>query len=91
MKVEWANRASISFSKIQSVYFSPQETAQYKLQLLQQIHDKIVRTGLLFQSKNYKNTYYIRIDKYIISYEPSEDRTKYTVTAFKHGKQKKAH
>jgi hypothetical protein len=51
MKVEWAKRASISFSKIQSIYFSPQETALYKLQLLQQIHDKIVRSGLLFQSK----------------------------------------
>lgn len=67
MTVEWSRRASKSFSGIMSVHFSPEETAQYKLQLLQRIHEKVVKTGRLFPSKIYENTYFIRIDSYIVS------------------------
>ena len=87
MIVKWSKRASKSFSSIKSIHFSPEETAQYKLQLLQQIHDKIVKTGRLFASKNYINTYFIRIDNYVVTYEITEDQSMYTITAFKHMKQ----
>lgn len=87
MIVTWSRRASKSFANIKSIHFSPEETAQYKLQLLQRIHEKIAKTGLLFPSTIYENTYFIRIDSYIVSYEISEDQSSYTITAFKHMKQ----
>lgn len=87
MTVTWSRRASKSFASIKSIHFSPEETTQYKLQLLQRIHEKIVQTGRLFPSKLHENTYFIRIDRYVVSYEVSEDQSLYTITAFKHMKQ----
>jgi hypothetical protein len=41
----------------------------------------------LFPSRTYKDTYYIHIDRYMVSYEPSEDGSTYIITALKHGRQ----
>lgn len=87
MIVKWSKRASKGFSNIKSIHFSHEETTQYKLQLLQRIHNKIVKTGRLFSSENYENTCFIRIDRYIVSYEISENQSLHTITAFKHMKQ----
>ncbi|BCG58261.1 type II toxin-antitoxin system RelE/ParE family toxin [Paenibacillus sp. URB8-2] len=87
MEVVWSNRAAKSFSKIESIHFSQEETTAYKLKLLQRIEDKVLRSGKQFPSRTYENTYYIRIDSYIVSYEPSSDGSKYIITAFKHGRQ----
>ncbi|ASA21364.1 type II toxin-antitoxin system RelE/ParE family toxin [Paenibacillus donghaensis] len=91
MQVVWTKRAAQSFSKIESIHFSPQGTAEYKLKQFMRIEEKILRPGKLFPSRNYKNTYYIRLDRYIVSYEPSEDGSSYIITAFKHGRQDRSY
>jgi hypothetical protein len=91
MQVVWTKSAAQSFSKIESIHFSPQETAEYKLKLFMRIEEKVIRSEKLFPSKTYKDTYYIRIDRYIVSYEPSEDGFTYIITAFKHGRENRNH
>jgi hypothetical protein len=47
MNVVWTKSAALSFSKIESIHFSPQETAEYKLKLFMRIEEKVIRSGKL--------------------------------------------
>ncbi len=89
MNVEWTVPALKRISQIKSTHFSAQETDEYKIQLVRRIEQKILLTGVVFQSRNYKNTFIVYIDQFIVSFRPSKDGMKYTITALKHVRQNK--
>lgn len=89
MVVEWTLPALKSISQIKSKYYSAEETDEYKLKLIQRIENQILVAGKLFPSHHFKNTYIIYIDRFIISYRPSKDGSKYIVTAIKHMRQRR--
>jgi hypothetical protein len=80
---------SSAFLRIKSKYFSPEETDEYRIELVNRINNKILRTGALFRSRYYKDTFIVYIDQYIVSFRISDDGSKYTVTALKHVRQNK--
>jgi CHASE3 domain sensor protein len=45
MDVEWTVPALKRISQIKSKYFSPEETDEYRIELVNRINNKILRTG----------------------------------------------
>jgi len=89
MIVEWTAPALKRISKIKSKYFSSQETDEYRIGLVKRIEQKILLMGTVFPSRYFNNTYIVYIDQFIVSFRPSKDGTKYTITALKHARQNK--
>ncbi|HUC92551.1 MAG TPA: hypothetical protein VMS09_11045 [Paenibacillus sp.] len=89
MNVEWTVPALKRISQIKSKYFSNEETDEYKINLVKRIEEKILRTGTIFKSRHYKDTFIVYIDQFIVSFRPSKDGTTYTITALKHVRQNK--
>ncbi|MNM76214.1 hypothetical protein D3C81_880280 [compost metagenome] len=89
MFVEWTAPALKRVSLIQSKYFSTQETDEYRVRLVKRIETKILQTGTIFPSRHFKNTFIVYIDQFIVSFRPSKEGTKYTITALKHVRQNK--
>ncbi len=89
MNVEWTDPALKRISQIMSIHFSTQETDEYKIRLVERIEEKILRTGVLFQSRSYKNTFIAYVDQFIVSFKVSKDGSTYTITALKHVRQNK--
>jgi hypothetical protein len=56
MQVQWTVPALRGIAQIKSKYFSNEETDEYRVKLVERIEAKILRTGPLFRSRNYKNT-----------------------------------
>lgn len=89
MDVEWTAPALKRISQIKSKYFSPVETDEYRIELVNRINNKILRTGTLFRSRYYKDTFIVYIDQFIVSFRISKDGSNYTITALKHVRQNK--
>ena len=89
MIVEWTTPALNRISQIKSQYFSSQETDEYRISLVKCIEQKIILMGMIFPSHYFKNTYIVYVDQFIVSFCPSKDGTKYTITALKHVRQNK--
>ncbi|AKG33296.1 type II toxin-antitoxin system RelE/ParE family toxin [Paenibacillus durus] len=89
MKVEWTAPALKRLAQIKSKYFSDEETAEYRIRLVQRIEEKILLTGTVFRSRYFKNTFLVHVDRFIVSFRPSKDGTAYTITALKHARQNK--
>lgn len=89
MNVEWTVPALKRISQIKSKYFSSEETDEYRIELVNRINNKILRTGILFRSRYFKDTFIVYIDRFIVSCRISKDGSKYTVTALKHVRQNK--
>ncbi|MDG5785992.1 type II toxin-antitoxin system RelE/ParE family toxin [Evansella sp. AB-P1] len=89
MNVEWTETALNKLSQIKSDRFSEVETADYKEHLVLEIEEKVITTGTLFPSRNYKNRYYIKVKPYIISFKYFPKKEVYTIIAFQHEKQNK--
>lgn len=89
MIVEWTAPALKRITQIKSKYFSQQETDEYRISLVRRIEQRIILVGTVFPSRYFKNTYIVYIDQFIVSFRPSKDGTKYTITALKHVRQNK--
>lgn len=89
MIVEWTAPALKRVSQIKSKYFSSQETGEYRIRLVERIEKKIIQTGTIHPSRHFRNTFIIYIDQFIVSFRPSKDGMKYTITALKHARQNK--
>jgi hypothetical protein len=87
MNVEWTAPALKRISQINSQYFSDEETAEYRIRLVQRIEKKIILTGAVFRSRHYKDSFIEYIDQFIVSYRLTKDGTTYTITALKHVRQ----
>ncbi len=89
MNVDWTVPALKRISQIKSKYFSPEETDEYRIELVNRINNKILSTGVLFRSRYFKDTFIVYIDQFIVSFLISKDGSKYTITALKHVRQNK--
>ena len=89
MIVEWTAPALKRITQIKSKYFSKQETDEYRISLVRRIEQRIILVGTVIPSRYFKNTYIVYIDQFIVSFRPSKDGTKYTITALKHVRQNK--
>jgi len=89
MNVEWTVPALKRISQIKSKHFSTEETDEYRIKLVEQIEEKILRMGTIFRSRHYKNTFIVYIDPFIVSFRLSNNGTTYTITALKHARQNK--
>jgi hypothetical protein len=89
MNVEWTVPALKRISQIKSKYFSPEETDEYRIELVNRINNKILSTGAIFRSRYFKDTFIVYVDQFIVSFRISKDGSKYTITALKHVRQNK--
>ncbi|MBU9723834.1 MULTISPECIES: type II toxin-antitoxin system RelE/ParE family toxin [Bacillaceae] len=89
MKILWTEEARSNFRKIKSRYFSNEETRQYKKELAFKIQDKIISImeAMPANEPEWKGSYRVLIDNYIVIYSFSEDRKICYIKAFKHQKQ----
>ena len=85
MIVEWTESARKRFKQIQSDHFTTKETIAYKIKLIQRVEAKVVLMGKSMPSREYRNTYYCMVDRYIVSYKVLDNGERYTITSFKHG------
>jgi hypothetical protein len=83
--VQWTETARNRFRQIKSDHFSEQETIDYKINLLRLVEQKIVRMGTMMPSREYRDTYYCMLDRYIVSYKVLDNGERYVITSFKHG------
>ncbi|MBY0149035.1 type II toxin-antitoxin system RelE/ParE family toxin [Neobacillus niacini] len=88
MKIIWTNQALDGFKNIHSQHFSVNETKEYKKE---RIHAKIslLGTSIPANQTGWEGTYKIIIDRYIVYYSVSNDRTICYIEYFKHSRQKR--
>jgi hypothetical protein len=91
MKIQWTNQALEGFHNIQSQYFTIAETKEYKKDLVKRIQIKISLLGSTIPANQpgWEGSYKIIIDKFIVYYSFSADRTVCYIEYFKHSKQKR--
>jgi mRNA-degrading endonuclease RelE of RelBE toxin-antitoxin system len=89
MEFIWLKSTKESFENIQSQYFSYSETIEYKLQLLERIEDKIqtLGTSIKADKPEWKGSYKILVDRFVIYYSFSEDKETCYIEYFKHSSQ----
>src|SRR5690625_5932945 len=77
MKLKWTEQALEGFHNIQSQYYTQSENAQYKKRLLENIQEKVILLGTSIPVKQdeWKGSYKIIIDKFIVYYSFSEKRS----------------
>ncbi|WP_332632563.1 type II toxin-antitoxin system RelE/ParE family toxin [Halalkalibacter flavus] len=89
MNIKWTNQALKGFRNIQSQHFTLQETKEYKKNLVKNIEEKVslLGTSIPVNKPEWEGSYKIIIDKYIIYYSLSDDRTTCYIEYFKHSRQ----
>lgn len=91
MKLKWTNQALEGFLNIRSQYYTPFETAEYKKRLLKTIQEKVSLLGTSVPAKReeWKGSYKIIIDKFIVYYSFSEDGEICYIEYFMHSSQRR--
>ncbi|SET80071.1 ParE toxin of type II toxin-antitoxin system, parDE [Salinibacillus kushneri] len=91
MVIKWTNQALGGFRNIQSHHFTFQETKEYKRNLVKKIEEKIALfgTSIPADKPEWEGSYKIIIDKYIIYYSLSDNRTTCYIEYFKHSRQQR--
>lgn len=87
--VQWTATAMNRLRQIKSEHFTDQETMEYKMNLIRRVEQKIVTMGTLMPSREYRNTYYCIVDRYVVSYKVLDNGERYVITSFKHGAMKR--
>ncbi|MDT0121887.1 hypothetical protein Q9R46_04495 [Paenibacillus sp. RRE4] len=82
--VQWTATAMNRLHQIKSEHFTDQETLEYKVNLIRRVEQKVVTMGTLMPSREYHNTYYCIVDRYVVSYKVMESGERYVITSFKH-------
>ncbi len=92
MKLKWTEQALEGFRNIRSQYYTQSETAQYKKRLLESIQAKVTLLGTSIPVKQdeWKGSYKIIIDKFIVYYSFSEKRDICYIEYFRHSSQHKS-
>lgn len=75
--------------QIKREHFTDQETMEYKINLIRRVEEKIVTMGTMLPSREYRNTYYCFVDRYVVSYKLLDNGERYVITSFKHGAMKR--
>ncbi|HLR40968.1 MAG TPA: type II toxin-antitoxin system RelE/ParE family toxin [Virgibacillus sp.] len=91
MRLEWTEQALEGFRNIRSQHYTQFETAQYKKRLLDNIQEKVILLGTStpVKKEEWKGSYKIIIDKFIVYYSFSEKRNICYIEYFKHSSQHK--
>lgn len=89
MKVGWTKAARKSLRSIQSIYFTPEETKRYQIELVKRIEQKVVTLleSTPTQDPSWNGTYRLFIDKYKVYYSFSSDQQSCLVEAVWHQRQ----
>ncbi|TDL67941.1 type II toxin-antitoxin system RelE/ParE family toxin [Paenibacillus amylolyticus] len=87
--VQWTATAMNRLRQIKSEHFTDQETMEYKINLIRRVEEKIVTMGTMLPSREYRNTYYCFVDRYVVSYKLLDNGEGYVITSFKHGAMKR--
>ncbi|MGC5771063.1 hypothetical protein [Paenibacillus pabuli] len=87
--VQWTATAMNRLCQIKSEHFTDQETIEYKINLIRRVEQKVVTMGILMPSREYRNTYYCIVDRYVVSYKVLDKGERYVITSFKHGAMKR--
>lgn len=87
--VQWTATAMNRLRQIQSEHFTDQETMEYKINLIRRVEQKVTTMGTLMPSREYRNTYYCIVDRYVVSYKVLDKGERYVITSFKHGTMKR--
>ncbi|WP_405143775.1 hypothetical protein MHI48_09380 [Paenibacillus sp. FSL H7-0942] len=82
--VQWTATAMNRLRQIKSEHFTDQETMEYKINLIRRVEEKIVTMGTMLPSREYRNTYYCFVDRYVVSYKLLDNGERYVITSFKH-------
>lgn len=89
MLVQWTETAIRRFQRIKSDHFSDQETVQYKLDLILRVEEQVIKMRTIMPSREFKDTYYCIVDRYIVSYKVLDRGERYIITSFTHGAMKR--
>ncbi|MHA6482851.1 type II toxin-antitoxin system RelE/ParE family toxin [Paenibacillus sp. strain BS8-2] len=89
MIVQWTESAMKRLRQIKSDHFSDQETVEYKINLIRRTETKVVSMGMILPSREFLNTYYCFVDRYVVSYKVLDNGERYVITSFKHGAMKR--
>ncbi|MBE9912543.1 type II toxin-antitoxin system RelE/ParE family toxin [Paenibacillus donghaensis] len=89
MIVQWTETAANRLRQIKSDHFTEQETREYKLNLIRRVEEQVVKMGTIMPSREYRNTYYCIVDRYVVSYKVLDNGERYVITSFKHGAMKR--
>lgn len=89
MQVKWTKQALEGFNNIRSEHFTFEETVQYKKRLANKIQEKItiLGTSIGADKSEWKGTYKVIVDKYIIYYSFSENQKTCYIEYFKYSRQ----
>jgi hypothetical protein len=87
--VQWTETARNRFRQIKSDHFSEMETIEYKINLIRRVEQKVTSMGTMMPSREYRDTYYCMVDRYIVSYKVLDNGERYVITSFKHGAMKR--
>ncbi|AIQ34718.1 hypothetical protein R50345_08890 [Paenibacillus sp. FSL R5-0345] len=89
MIVQWTETAVHRLHQIKSDHYTEQETMEYKINLIRRVEDKVISIGTILPSREYPNTYYCIVDRYVVSYKVLDNGERYVITSFKHGAMKR--
>ncbi|SDT24945.1 hypothetical protein SAMN05444162_3552 [Paenibacillaceae bacterium GAS479] len=62
---------------------------EYKIKLIKRVEEKVVSMGMILPSREYRNTFYCIVDRYVVSYKVLDNGERYVITSFKHGAMKR--
>lgn len=83
MIVQWTETARRRLGQIRSEHYSEQETIAYKINLIRRVEQKVVHTGKSMPSREYRNTFYCMVDRFVVSYKILDNGERYVITGFK--------
>ncbi|MCF2939589.1 type II toxin-antitoxin system RelE/ParE family toxin [Paenibacillus alkaliterrae] len=89
MIVQWTETARRRIQQIKSDRYTQQETIDYKIKLIRRVETTVVNMGTTMPSREYRNTYYCIVDRYVVSYKVMDKGERYVITSFKHGAMKR--
>lgn len=91
MKLEWTEQALEAFRNIRSQHYTQLETTAYKKRLLENIQEKVILLGtsIPVEKEDWKGSYKIIIDKFIVYYSFSDNRDICYIEYFRHSSQHK--
>ncbi len=86
MNFIWLNTTRKAFDHIWSRHFSEDEIIEYKLKLLDRIEGKItlMKTSMPVNNSDWKGSFKITVDKFIVYYSFSNDKKICFIEYFKH-------
>ncbi|QSF46543.1 hypothetical protein [Paenibacillus tianjinensis] len=89
MIVQWTETALNRLRQIKSDHFTEQETMEYMINLIRRTEVKVVSMGTIMPSREYHNTYYCFVDRYVVSYKVLDNGERFVITSFKYGAMKR--